>query len=49
MYLFIFTLIQIYFPHGAMLRAQLTGGGHAQFMNVWLNPSPADFNRVEGR
>ena len=31
-----------------MLRAQLTGGGHAQFMNLWMSPSPADYNRTTG-
>ncbi|XP_067939850.1 von Willebrand factor D and EGF domain-containing protein-like [Watersipora subatra] len=38
----------IYFPHGAMVKAQLTGGGFAQFMNLWITPSPADFNRTTG-
>ncbi|KAF6038677.1 hypothetical protein EB796_003006 [Bugula neritina] len=38
----------IYFPHGTMIRAQLTGGGHAQFMNLWVKPSPSDFGKTEG-
>lgn len=31
-----------------MIRAQLTGGGHAQFMNLWVKPSPSDFGKTEG-